>query len=156
MRIFATAVAASHVFLTSCETGPERPSRPVSHGQVRGIHYVRSGVESRERIEPGLLCHAKRRVVGEEQPSKADAQRAAENAWMGSIRYDHGERYQDLNHAKDVRLNCDPSSVSAILKTPHFRCVVEATPCRATVSATAERVGRRHEEEANDDSSAPK
>ncbi len=78
------------------------------------------------------VCHGRRRVVGDERPSQDDARRAAENGWMGAVRYDFGERYQDINRAKDVRLNCGPSSVSAALKTPHFRCAVEATPCRET------------------------
>jgi hypothetical protein len=112
-----------------------------------GRWYPGSG----ERIDHGLICHARRRVVGEERPSRAKAQRAADNAWMGSVRYDHGERYQDLNHAKDVRHNCDPSSTTTILKRVYFRCVVEATPCRAPTGASGERVERRYEEETDDD-----
>lgn len=104
-----------------------------------------------ERIDHGLFCQARRRVVGEERPTRAKAQRAADNAWMGSVRYDHGERYQDLNHAKDVRHNCDPSSTTTILKRVFFRCVVEATPCRAELGASGERVERRYEEETDDD-----
>ncbi len=70
---------------------------------------------------------------------------------MGAVRYDHGERYQDLNNAKDVRHNCDPSSTTTILKRVFFRCVVEATPCRAATGASGERVERRYEEETDDD-----
>jgi hypothetical protein len=70
---------------------------------------------------------------------------------MGAVRYDHGERYQDLNHAKDVRHNCDPSSTTTILKRVFFRCVVEATPCRAPTGAAGERVERRYEEETDED-----
>ncbi len=84
------------------------------------------------------VCHDRRRVVGDERPSQDDARRAAENGWMGAVRYDHGERYQDINRAKDVRLLCGPSSVSAVLKTPHFRCSVEATPCRETQGTPTE------------------
>ena len=90
-------------------------------------------------------CHARRRVVGDERPSSDDARRAAENGWMGAVRYDHGERYQDINRAKDVRHVCGPSSISAVLKTPHFRCVVEATPCRATQGTPTEPDERRYD-----------
>jgi hypothetical protein len=69
---------------------------------------------------------------------------------MGSVRYDHGERFQDLNNARDVRHNCDPSSTTTILKRVYFRCVVEATPCRGA-AGTSERVERRYEEETDDD-----
>ena len=98
-----------------------------------------------------MVCHARRRVIGEERPTRVKAQRAADNAWMGSVRYDHGERYQDINHAKDVRHNCDPSSTTTILKRVFFRCVLEATPCRGPSGSTGERVERRYEEETDDD-----
>ena len=101
---------------------------------------------ARERIDHGLQCHARRRVVGEERSSRARAERAADNAWMGSVRYDHGERYQDLNYAKDVRHNCGPSSTTALLKVPYFRCSIEATPCRAPLGDTI-RVERKYEGE---------
>jgi hypothetical protein len=104
----------------------------------------------RERIDHGLQCHARRRVVGEEKSSRARAQRAADNAWMGSVRYDHGERYQDLNYGKDVRHNCGPSSTTTILKRTFFRCSIEATPCRAPVGDTT-RVERKYEDDTPDD-----
>jgi len=109
-------------------------------------HHIHRG-----EIDRGASCHPRRRVVGEERTSKAKALRAADDAWMGAVRYDFGERYQDLNHAKDVRHNCDPSSTSSILKRVHFRCVVEATPCRAKTGAVEERVERRYEEDDDDD-----
>ena len=98
-----------------------------------------------------LVCHGRRRVVGEERPSQDDARRAAENGWMGSVRYDFGERYQDINRAKDVRLNCGPSSVSVALKTPHFRCAVEATPCRDTQGYQGEPDERRYDPPTRED-----
>jgi hypothetical protein len=110
-----------------------------------------SNYDSGNKIDHGAFCHARRRVVGEEQPSKRKAQRAADDAWMGAVRYDHGERFQDLNHAKDVRHNCDPSSTSSILKRVHFRCVVEATPCRAPTGALEEKVERRYDDDDDDD-----
>ena len=97
-------------------------------GQV-GIQ-VRPEREAAMTKDTSTACHARRRVAGDERPSQDDARRAAENGWMGAVRNDFGERYQDINRAKDVRLNCGPSSTSAVLKTPHFRCSVEATPCR--------------------------
>jgi hypothetical protein len=113
----------------------------------QGRYYYPGG---RERIDHGLQCHARRRVVGEEKSSRARAQRAADNAWMGSIRYDHGERYQDLNYAKDVRHNCGPSSTTTILKRVFFRCSIEATPCRAPLGETT-RIERKYEDDTGDD-----
>ncbi len=105
---------------------------------------------ARERIDHGLQCHARRRVIGEEKSSRARAQRAADNAWMGSVRYDHGERFQDLNYAKDVRHNCGPSSTTTILKRTFFRCSIEATPCRAPLGDTT-RVERKYEDDTPDE-----
>jgi hypothetical protein len=111
--------------------------------------YIRPGVRSREDAPPppplppptirgrddgapGVVCHPRRRAVGDEKSSREQAEAAADYAWMGSIRYDYGERYQDLELAKGVRRTCVPSSTSSILKSPLFRCEVEATPCRST------------------------
>jgi hypothetical protein len=109
----------------------------------------------RERVketrDTTIICHARRRVVGEERPSQDDARRTAENGWMGAVRYDHGERYQDINRAKDVRLLCGPSSVSAALKQPHFRCAVEATPCRDTEGLKADPDERRYDPPTRED-----
>jgi hypothetical protein len=95
--------------------------------------------------DSSMVCHPRRRVIGEERSSLDDARRTAENGWMGAVRYDHGERYQDINRAKDVRHICGPSSVSAALRVPHFRCVVEGTPCRETKGTPAEPDERRYD-----------
>ena len=116
-----------------------------------GHHYHRPAA-----IDRGAFCHPRRRVVGEERPSKEKALKAADDAWMGAVRYDHGERYQDLNHAKDVRHNCDPSSTSSVLKRVHFRCAVEATPCRAPTGAVEARVDRRYDQDESDDDDRPR
>jgi hypothetical protein len=85
-----------------------------------------------EHAGPSVVCHPKRRVIGEEQPSTEQAQQAAEQAWMGAVRYDFGERYQNLALAKEVRYTCAPSSPSAGLKRAMFRCATEAMPCRSS------------------------
>lgn len=95
------------------------------------------------RLHRGLKCHSRRRVVGDERTTKGRALKAAERAWMGAIRYDHGERYQDLDNAKDVLRNCDPSSV----RDQSVRCVIEATPCLAPRGSTSVRLKGRY----NDD-----
>lgn len=134
-------------FWGNCDNGG---SRWRHHGR-RDHHHHQGSYDSGNRIDHGTFCHSRRRVVGDERPSKAKARRAADDAWMGAVRYDHGERFQDLNHAKDVRHNCDPSSTSSILKRVHFRCVVEATPCRAPAGASEEKVERRYDDEDDDD-----
>jgi hypothetical protein len=104
--------------------------------------YIRPGTRSRDDAPPevrgrddpiaGIACHPRRRAVGDERPSREQAEAAADYAWMGAIRYDYGERYQDLELAKGVRRTCVPSSPSSTLKSSQFRCEVEATPCRTS------------------------
>jgi hypothetical protein len=100
-------------------------------------------IHRREIPAHSHLCHPRRRVVGEERASREDALKAADGAWMGEVRYDFGERYQDLNRAKDVRYNCNPSTMPSALKTAQFRCSIEATPCRAPIGAAEEQAAKR-------------
>jgi hypothetical protein len=153
MRLVAISIAASQLLLAACQM-PAEPYAPQTHRQYAPParcktdfwgncmrvasqrhayrwRYVRPGIRSRERFEHAQLCHPRRRVVGDERPSREEAQTAAGHAWMGSIRYDYGERYQDLALAKEVRHTCVPSSPGSTLKSALFRCVAEATPCRA-------------------------
>ena len=85
---------------------------------------------ARERMDHGLQCHARRRVIGEVK-SCAPARNAPPTTpgWIGPLR--PRRAFQDLNYAKDVRHNCGPSSTTTILKRTFFRCSIEATPCRA-------------------------
>lgn len=121
-----------------------RYRRHVRRHRPRRHHHRRHA----RRIHHGAHCHTRRRVVGDEKTTKARALRAAERAWMGAVRYDHGERFQDLNNAKDIRRNCDPSSV----RDQSVRCVVEATPCRAPIGSTDVRLEARAEDNSDDDS----
>jgi hypothetical protein len=139
-------------FWGRCKDGrpPWRHARHAYRSDDDRDHDRRSH-RDRSEVDRGAFCHPRRRVVGEERPSKEKALRAVDDAWMGAVRYDHGERYQDLNHARDVRHNCDPSSTSAILKRVHFRCVIEATPCRAATGSVEARIERRYDEEESDE-----
>jgi hypothetical protein len=137
-------------FWGRCADGRPRWRHNNDNGHGHGHGHWRD----RGEVDRGAFCHPRRRIVGIEATSKSRARRAADDAWMGAVRYDHGERFQDLNHAKDVRHNCDPStpvSPAVVIKKTYFRCVVEATPCRAPTGTTEERYERRYEEEAGDD-----
>jgi hypothetical protein len=140
------AVRESSAVLGYTKASPAIPPR--EKAPVRDSAMRDTSVTIRDS---STVCHARRRVVGDERPSRDDARRAAENGWMGAVRYDYGERYQDINRAKDVRHVCGPSSVSAVLKTPHYRCVVEATPCRETKGTPAEPDERRYDPPVEED-----
>src|SRR5262245_21151508 len=136
-------------FWGRCSDG--RPQwRHRDHNHYQGGNYQ----GGRGDVDRGAFCQLRRRVVGVEKTSRAQARRAADDAWMGAVRYDHGERFQDLNHAKDVRHNCDPStpvSPALLIKKVYFRCVVEATPCRGPTGSSEERYERRYEEDESEE-----
>jgi hypothetical protein len=129
-------------FWGRCADGRPRYHRQHHHDNGHGHHHHAKG-----DVDRGAFCQPRRRVVGTEQKTREKARFAADDSWMGSVRYDFGERFQDLNYAKDVRHNCDLSSKTPFLKSARFRCVVAATPCRAPAGAAEERVETRYEEE---------
>jgi hypothetical protein len=155
MRLLFIPAAAALALLAACQPAPEpyrvrvvkadapaiparcaadspgNCTRVASYRQVYGWRYARPGIGNRADAGPGASCHPRLRTVGEEATSKEAAQVAAQRAWMGSIRFDYGERYMDLSLARDVRHTCVPSAAAGEIKSAMFRCVVEATPCRA-------------------------
>jgi hypothetical protein len=120
----------------------------------RHHHHGGGWVGSREEINRGAVCQPRRRVVGIERTTYRNAKKEAEDAWMSAVRYDHGERFQNLENAKDVRYNCDPStpvSPAAFVKKTYVRCAVEGTPCRAQTGAAEEKFERRFTNEDDKD-----
>ena len=129
-------------FWGRCADGRPRYHRHHHHDNGHGHHHHAKG-----DVDRGAFCQPRRRAVGTEQKTREKARFAADDSWKDSVRHDFGERFQVLNYAKDVRHNCDLSSKTPFLKTARFRCVVEATPCRAPAGAAEERVETRYEEE---------
>jgi hypothetical protein len=76
-------------------------------------------------------CYGPFVVTGPEQRTRERARRSADDVWMDSVLFDYGERYRDLNYAKDVRHICVGSSQTPFLKSARFRCMVSAKPCQA-------------------------
>jgi hypothetical protein len=94
-------------------------------------------------------CYDVVSATGTEQPSKARARKAAYDAWMGRVRNDYGERYQDLTFAEDPRQVCGvstPVSPALIIKKLYFRCTVSAKPCQVPATPLA-KIELRYEEE---------
>ena len=132
----ASQLARQPPFPRPQDAAREIPLRRDARTIANGLHAREKASASRDNTTTADKHHHLSRPTARRRrraSSQDDARRAAENGWIGAVRYDYGERYQDINRAKDVRLSCGPSSVSAALKTPHYRCAVEATPCRGTV-----------------------
>jgi hypothetical protein len=92
-------------------------------------------------VEPPL-CHDTVVATGGELGTRERARRSADDAWMSSVRFDYGERYHDLNNAKDVSHVCIASSVagesaftSRFIVRTLFRCMVVAKPCQTPSTA---------------------
>jgi hypothetical protein len=94
-----------------------------------------------ESLERGEFCKDEVvRVVGVEHVTEAGAKEAAIRQWQATVRYDYGERYLDIENARQMRWRCDRSGTneslagrvgeavtggSGYLK----RCIVMAVPC---------------------------
>jgi hypothetical protein len=73
-------------------------------------------------------------AAGPERRSLARARYSADDMWMGRVRFDYGERYVDINNAKDKSYLCvasTPVSPAVIIKRVYFRCMTTARPCQA-------------------------
>lgn len=98
------------------------------------------------------LCLTMQRNVGEESPHEAEAKDTAVRAWAALVRFHYGEKYMDLNNAREVRFRCTRSSVFEVMPSerderyerdderngrrdvrpiPQSRCEIEARPCRS-------------------------
>ena len=94
---------------------------------------------------------------GVDKISMKNAKAAADDAWMVRCATTTASASQSQQR-QDMRHNCDPStpvSPALVIKKVYFRCVVEATPCRAPTGNASERYERRYEEDDNDDDKKP-
>ena len=125
-----------------------RPRQSEYSAARQGCASRQAGGARKNRHDPGHHRGMPRQAArGRRRASLAATTHDARPRTAGWARFatTHGERYQDINRAKDVRHVCGPSSISIVLKTPHFRCVVEATPCRATQGTPTEPDERRYD-----------
>lgn len=116
----------------------ERPSRRYRPEHTRQRHIR----EVQRRDWDG--CLELQRDIGDEQPREGEAKYAASHRWAARVRFHYGEKFTDLNNARDVRYTCIRSSVyerpdsddddegkGRTSLRPLYRCEVAARPCRA-------------------------
>ncbi len=95
-----------------------------------------ASLERGEHCKPEMV-----RVVGGLHLTKDGAVNDAVRQWQSTVRYDHGERYMDIENARSYRWRCDRAGTNetlagrvgeAISGGAGFqrRCVVIAVPCR--------------------------
>ncbi len=115
----------------------------------RVYSYERRAEENWERRDPsverGEHCKDEMvRVVGGLQLTKEGALNDAVRQWQSTVRYDHGERYMDIESARGYVWRCDRAGTNETLAGRvgemvtggsgfQRRCVVTARPCRMPV-----------------------
>ncbi len=78
------------------------------------------------------------RVVGSQDIRETAAEESARKAWAELVRYQSGEAFMDMLHAKDYRRRCGRSSIGEVAGTTFIRCEVQAKPCRPGMSDAKE------------------
>ncbi len=85
-----------------------------------------------------LVCEGKVRGLGTQWIGTEGAMDAAKKDWMERTRYDHGESYLDLSHAKDFVSRCGRVSIGETLGQVMYRCEIIARPCKGVFGETSE------------------
>ncbi len=110
-------------------------------GYREGIRYYNAPRDDeRWERDERERCLDRKRVVGSEHASVEGALNAAKRQWMSLVRWDHGEKFMNIDIAKDYRQRCERSSTNETIAgraaeglTGSFytRCEVIAAPCVA-------------------------
>ena len=93
------------------------------------------------------MCHRRMAATGAAAQSVESAKARAILAWRGEVTFNFGDRYQDVDHARDPNYACAPSGVpdtvggklQDAIGINHFRCRFSAHPCRAEAKPFTER-----------------
>ena len=109
----------------------------------RRTHYV----QPRHWRDDDDMCHRRIAATGSAAQSVESAKARAILAWRGEVTFNYGDRYQDVDHARDPNYACAPSGVpdtvggklQDAIGINHFRCRFSAHPCRAEAKTFTER-----------------
>ena len=104
--------------------------------------YVQRESERVDRYERDEreACKDRKRVVGTEHATVEGALAAAKRAWASMVRWDHGEKYMNIDIANGYSQRCERSSTNettagrvaeSIAGAFYSRCEVVASPCVA-------------------------
>jgi hypothetical protein len=85
----------------------------------------------RSMEEEGVVCVGKVRGLGTQWIGTEGALDAAKKDFMERVRYDYGEAFLDLSHAKDFISRCGRTSIGETMGQVMYRCEIIARPCKA-------------------------
>jgi hypothetical protein len=83
-----------------------------------------------------VQCTEKVRGLGTQWIGTEGAMDAAKKDWMERVRYDYGESFLDLTHAKDFVSRCGRTSIGETMGQVMYRCEIVARPCKGVMNDT--------------------
>ena len=102
--------------------GPSRKRKPVRY-------YASPHEDTHE-----WGCLGRVRGVGTQWIGLEGAMDAAKKDWSERVRYDYGEIFIDLTHARDFESRCGRTSIGQVAGQILMRCEVFARPCKAELT----------------------
>ncbi|CAN1722681.1 conserved exported protein of unknown function [Hyphomicrobium sp. 1Nfss2.1] len=102
---------------------------------TRVMGYVKREDEMKT-ARPEVQCTEKVRGLGTQWIGTEGAMDAAKKDWMERVRYDYGESFLDLSHAKDFVSRCGRTSIGETMGQVMYRCEIVARPCKGVMSET--------------------
>ena len=101
------------------------------HAPVHHYRHVDRDDRDDDQDRDGRQCLPKVRGLGTQWIGTKGALEAAKKDWMERVRYDHGESYVDMTHAKDFSSRCGRVSIGEVAGQVTYRCELLARPCQA-------------------------
>ena len=98
--------------------------------------YVKREGDAKVAGKPEVQCADRVRGLGTQWIGTEGAMDAAKKDWMERVRYDYGESFLDLSHAKDFVSRCGRTSIGETMGQVMYRCEIVARPCKGIMSET--------------------
>jgi hypothetical protein len=98
--------------------------------------YIKRDDEVKLAAKPEVQCAEKVRGLGTQWIGTEGAMDAAKKDWMERVRYDYGESFLDLSHAKDFVSRCGRTSIGETMGQVMYRCEIVARPCKGVMNET--------------------
>ncbi len=120
------------------------PRATERYGRAKVNHHRRWSRPARKRVEErrdyadmrlyrsvdDVVCGGKTRGLGTQWIGTEGAMDAAKKDWMERVRYDLGEAFLDLTHARDFVSRCGRTSIGETMGQVMYRCEIVARPCK--------------------------
>jgi hypothetical protein len=101
------------------------------------------GYRSIEQDDEYVVCApGKVRGLGTQWIGTEGAMEAAQKDFMERVRYDLGESFLDISHAKDIVSRCGRVSIGKVLEQVMYRCEFIARPCKAVFEDGTQATGK--------------